>query len=271
MDSLFGGTKQQPPAAPGANTQVTQQNASSGEQPVSGQLEKSNNQQTDPTKKQAANNPLDPYKELWQDSNTPAANGGNPAPDNSNPQKQQQQQPASHADIAKKINFSQILNPEIVTKALSGDTAAFSQVINQISQASFAASGKYAEQLIAKAVKDSEGRIGSSLPEKFKAFSLQNSTLPSKALNHPAVRPMVDAIKQQFMHKFPDATTKEIEDHANSYVSSMFEALESERNEVQSQSNSGNSSGRGSAEVTDRIKKQETGEFDWSKEYLGVG
>jgi hypothetical protein len=265
--SLFTG---QTPAAPAANTQGQPnpqgqpagqkpgdnlqggKNASAGEQQNSQQLEQGGKQG-----EQGAS-PLDEFKDIWQPNETKPEGGeqGKPAGDG----KPAKPQGLNYGEIAKRIDFARLIPQELLTKATSGDAAAFAQVINSVSQATFAASMKMANDFAARSGKDLETRITGSLPEHFKKFSLSDSTPKNPTLSHPAVRPMVEAIKAQLAMKFPEATTADLNQKAEQYVGAMFTEI-----------GKGNPQEKSEQQADPRkamMQAQENGEFDWGS-YFG--
>lgn len=244
-----------PNPAPNPNPQNSNPNPTptlSGES--SPQLDAANKAQEQGGKEGQVQNPLDPFADLWEAPKVDDASGNN------NPDKSKtQNQPVDFAGAAKKINFGRIIPPDLATKALGGDQAAFTQILNTVGQAGFAAAGKMSEGMIAKAIADAEQRIGDSLSGKFKEFSVSNTRSKNPNLQHKAVKPMVEAIKSQMNVKFPDATAEEIQEKAEAYVGAMLQAY-----------GSGTGTGTDEDEVDPtkaRQKSQAAGTFDWDKEF----
>lgn len=232
---------------PGDNLQGGK-NASAGEQQNSQQLEQGGKQG-----EQGAS-PLDEFKDIWQPNETqPSGDGqGKPAGEG----KPNKPQGPNYGEIAKRIDFARLIPQELLTKATSGDAAAFAQVINSVSQATFAASMRMANDFSARASKEAETRLTSSLPEHFKKFSLSDSTPKNPTLSHPAVRPMIEAIKAQLAMKFPEATTADLNQKAEQYVGAMFSEI-----------GKGTPQEKSEQQADPRMavmKAQEAGEFDWN-------
>lgn len=206
--------------------------------------------------------PLDAYAELWE-TKTEEAGGGNPT----NPKTPATAKDPDFVGYAGKIDFSRVLakNPELVTKALQGDAGAFGQVLNSVVQAAVAVSLKSSHSMInTRSAKDRESIIG-DLPNHFKSFSVAQSGSKNPAFKHPALKPVVDAFKQQFLQKYPDATPQEIEDHTENYMRSSFEAA--------GFTPKPGSKGAPVLEETSedpqiaKMQKQERGQFNWMEEY----
>jgi len=267
--NLFSGQQPAPaPAKPGAQQPNPQQNlggagsGSNGEQSGSVALENANpNNGQQQQKQQQEASPLDPFKDLWEptkvapDKGTPS-NDGTPA----------KPKAPDFAGMAKKIDFARLIPPELTTKALGGDSAAFNQILNQVTQASLGAAMRMAHQFSETNGATVEERINSSLSGRFKEFSVQNTPIKNSAAKHPALRPVVDLIKQQLTSKHPDADASEIAQHAENYVSAMIaEAAKDGKKaeEVAAREEPGS--------AADILKQQQLGSYDWNNFASGPG
>lgn len=128
---------------------------------------------------------------------------------------------------AGKIDFTSHINPELVTKAMSGDAASFLEVINQASRFGFANSSAATAKLI-------EGSLGNA------QIALNDSVIPSairreqisSAINannpifaDPAVAPMMGMLQQQLTTKYPTASSAEIATMAARYLDGMASSI----------------------------------------------
>lgn len=242
------------------NTQQQQKPANSGA-PDPGGMERATQQKQggEQSAEGEQKNPLDAFKDLWE-PNKVVDESGNSVQQN-NQQQQQKPKKPDFAELSKKVDFSLVLskNPDGVAKALAGDQQAFGQVINQVAQAAFAASGALAHQISQGSVQKIKDEIMASLPAEFKKFSLADTTNPNAAFRHPAMRPIFELIKNQVLEKYPDATTTEIEKQAEDYMAASY-------GEAFGKSKTGKNA---ETENTDpnstRIAAQEAGTFDWNK------
>jgi hypothetical protein len=252
--NIFGGPAATPAAnaAPAANPvdpNVTKPAATPGPD-GSVQLENKG-----ATKEQKQQNPLDPFADLWEPPKQEGEPGNGKPPQTQTPPKS-----PDYVAAAKKIDFSRLVPPELATKALGGDTTAFSQILNTIGQSGFAAAGKMTEGMIAKAIEKARAEIDSSLSGRFKELAVSNTRSKNPNMQHKAVRPMVEAIKSQMSLKFPDASPEEIQAKSEDYVAAMLAAA-----------NSGSSSS--AEEETDPLKEKAKAQanqtYDWDKYALG--
>lgn len=160
-----------------------------------------------------AASPLENYKDLWQaPANTVSMQDLVPTII---------ADPAQMQAAAAKMDFSKAMNPELVTKALGGDSTAFMAVINSAVQASFAqaatASVNITKAALAEQAKSFETKYA---PNMLRNASIQDAVNNSVALaSDPAAAPIVNAVKAQLSNMFPNATATEIAEHTNKYMS----------------------------------------------------
>lgn len=269
IPNLFGNQPQ--PAAPAPvvqqqPVQTTQQQPQATSGSVMIDQSKQGTQGNQPKEKSS---PLEPFADLWNDKPKELTEGNQPAPV-ANPRTPAKTSEPDFAGFAGKVDFSRVFakNPELVQKALGGDVAAFGQVMNSIVQASYAAALKSSHSMIGAREKVIRESIISELPQHFKSLSVQNSGYSNPAFKHPAMKPLVDATKQQFLQKFPDATPAEIDTQVEQYLAATFEAAGFAK--------TANASGKGKvvdAEIIDqttnsgRMQAQVEGQFDWTKDF----
>lgn len=143
----------------------------------------------------------------------------------SQPQNQNQNQtpdPNAPAEIApgltpetlinnlKAVNLAQTLPSETLQAALSGDTTAFSQIINQVAQLSAAVAIQQSTGIAKSLIDKSKSDWESSLPSKLN--DNQFSSITSKAeYSNPFVRPMVENIISQMRKRDPSITPQQVE------------------------------------------------------------
>lgn len=273
FNALFGGQQQQQKTPAADTTQQPPNNPAAGKQ-TQGQpgQQSTGSTQIDKSIEQggsggAQTSPMDAFKDLWKDDPVDAGEG------NSGQQNNQQQVQTknkttepNYVELAKKFDFTRILNQEVVAKALGGDQQAFSQILNSVSQASFAASAKLAHQLAKRAAQQERETLMGLLPGEFRKFALRDTPSENPTLSHPAVAPLIDAVKSQMAVKFPEATTEDINKKAKEYISTMFTELAATQTKGQAKGTSQNKSSGGDANA-DRVTAQMNGEFDWAKEF----
>ena len=163
--------------------------------------------------------PLDQFKDLWQTNpaNTAATPDLNAPVFNVDPVKL--------FDAAKKIDFTRSISPEIVQKALSGDAEAFSAAINAAVQQSYAQSSHLTTQMIEQALKQNNTKITGLLPSAFKSLQVNEGLSANPAFQHPAAKPIVEALQAQFTKQYPHASAADIQKYALEYLNGFAQAV----------------------------------------------
>ena len=138
-----------------------------------------------------------------------------------------QADPAKMYEAAKRIDFSKVMNPEKVKAALTGDSAAFSEVINSVAQAAFANSAMANTRIVEAALKQMTGKLfDTAIPHLVKKHSTRETVVSDNPIfADPAVAPMLSMLESQLQSKFPQASAKEISDMAKRYINGLGKAL----------------------------------------------
>ncbi len=153
---------------------------------------------------------------------------------------------AKLAQAVSKMNFAQNVSAELAQKALGGDVQSFMQALNQVSQNAFAMSTNMVVNMMENAISKNNERFGSTLPEKFRSFSLANEGPKNPALNHPAAKPMLDAMKSMIAAKNPGMPPAVVASKAEEY----FTAFGSMMGAVQDSNKAGSNSPEPEADWT---------------------
>ena len=101
-------------------------------------------------------------------------------------------------------------------------TAALESVAKNVMVQATMVGNKLAQKAVTDAVAATEAKIPELLRQQSSADHLR--TANPLAIN-PAVKPFVDAARDQFLVQHPNATKSQITDHVNSYLSAMGEAF----------------------------------------------
>lgn len=135
--------------------------------------------------------------------------------------------PAKLSASISKMDFTRNLDPALVTQALQGDTAAFGKVLNQAFQGSFAASMQMMAGVMEQAFSKNNGRFNSVLEGKFKDFQINSASPQNKLLNHPAAKPVLQALRQQIANSATGRglSPADINQKAEEYFLAMGDAL----------------------------------------------
>lgn len=115
---------------------------------------------------------------------------------------------------------------ELAGKALQGDTEAFGQVINAVAQQVYQKAAELSVGVANQASKASYSRAMSELPGSVRSASASESLSGlNPAYKNEALAPMVTLAKSQFEKKFPEASSKELAEMVNNYMSAAAKAL----------------------------------------------
>lgn len=206
--------QQDPGSVPALNNQGTPQNQNSGQQH---QVPAQN-----PTGAAAGDeSPLDQFKDLFNIAVDP-----NAKPEDPNSAWFDLDQ-TKMMEAAGKVSFTNV--PEfkgLAEKALQGDVEAFSQVLNTVMQAGYVRNAMLAGTISEKAGRTALDKIGAELPKRIRDVSSSESTSALKPeFKHQALQPVVEAVRKQVMQKYPDASSKEIAEMTNNYLSAVSKQL----------------------------------------------
>src|SRR5574341_309566 len=142
--------------------------------------------------------------------------------------------PKKLGESVSKMDFTRNLNQELVQKALQGDSQAFGQVLNSAFQGAFAASTQMMVGLMKQAITKNNGRFNSVLEGRFRDFQINSSNSNNKVLNHPSVKPVLAAIRQQIANSpvGKNLSASEIQQKAEEYFMATADALTSLKTEL---------------------------------------
>lgn len=135
--------------------------------------------------------------------------------------------PKKLAAAAQKLDFTRVVDKELIQKALQGDVDSFTSALNQTMQHGFMTSMQAITQMMEQGISRNNERFSSTLEGRFKDFQINSSSAKNPALNHPAVKPMLAALRQQIARnpKFKGKSPAEISSMAEKYFLSMHEAI----------------------------------------------
>ena len=229
--SLFGGRaaptdqinpatapQQVVPAAPATASTIAGQQAAAAANPTvpSATTPVSNGSATGiPAAGEGAASPLDNFKELWKaDAKTPASPSLVP---NFN------LDPQGLRTAAEKINFTQHIPEDLLTKASQGDAAALRDVVNKAAQIGFANAAAASGELIKQSLGSAQGILKDQvLPAAYRDQQISQALTESNPVfSDPAVAPMLSMLKDRFAATYPTASPAEIAAHATAYLGGL--------------------------------------------------
>ena len=245
LPGIFGKSQPAPaPQAPAAtapaNTPPVNSNVPPTGIPASQQAEPANpaanpammtGQPAQPAK-QGPENPLDAFADMFKpkpvDPNAPKQPTiADPILNQLDPQQFRQQ--VSQANLAASIP------QETIQKAISGDAQAFSDAINHAAREAFAAAAQLSHGLVEHGVRTGAERFNGMLDSRIKNYQLRSQNSSNEALSHPAVAPMLSAVKMQIAQSNPNLSPDAVQQQAEQYFMQMADVLSAPKRQAEQQ------------------------------------
>lgn len=179
----------------------------------------------DPTAKpDPANSHLEALTSFWQ---TPTTADGKPSTPTVDPLREQMFNfdPAKIGTSVNQLDFTSGLQPEVVTKALSGDAEAFKEAMNTVVRQAFAGMTLNTGKLLNDGFSRFGANIDQALPTRLKAHEINNSVSDDPVLSHAGVAPLLHAMKVVASNNNPNAKPAEIQAAAEKYIKDLFGAM----------------------------------------------
>lgn len=136
--------------------------------------------------------------------------------------------PVIEADFAKlkeqvtAANLVGQVSPELFQKAMQGDVASFTQIMNQVAQQAFLEAARFSHGIVESGIQTYNGRVEKALPSRFQDFQARVAMeTANPALAHEAARPVVEALRQLAIAKNPNASPQQIAEQVQQYFKSL--------------------------------------------------
>lgn len=167
---------------------------------------------------------LDQYAKLWD---TPTNSDGSPVAVTADPLKTPvfNFDPKAIQTSASKMDFTAGLAPDLATKALGGDAASLAELINGAVRNAVVGVTLSQGQLINQAVATNNERVTQALPRHIKSVQLMETPNENPVLDHPAVQPLFNALKQMAFAKDPNASPAAVAKEVSGYIAGLGAAL----------------------------------------------
>lgn len=133
--------------------------------------------------------------------------------------------PAKFKEQIATTNFAASIPQETLQKAISGDAQALMDAINSASREAFAAAAQLSHGLVEHGARTASERVNSSLDSRIRNFQIRSQNTSNEALTHPAVAPMLNAVKIQIAQSNPTLSPDAVQQQAEQYFSQMAEVL----------------------------------------------
>lgn len=133
--------------------------------------------------------------------------------------------PTAFRQQVSNANFAANIPQEQMQKALGGDLQAFSDVINSAAREAFAAAAQLSHGLVEQGVRTGADRLNGTLDSRIRNFQVKSQNTSNEALNHPAVAPMLSAVKSQIALSNPNLSADQVQQQAEQYFTQMADVL----------------------------------------------
>ncbi len=133
--------------------------------------------------------------------------------------------PAAFKQQVAQTNFAASIAPETVQKALQGDPQAFMEAINTAAREAFAASAQLTHGLVEHGARTAAERVSGTIDSRVRDFQIRTQNVSNEALAHPAVAPMVSAMKRQIAQSNPQLSPEQVQQQAEAYFTQVADVL----------------------------------------------
>lgn len=208
------------PAAPGTPPATNLANTPPGVEPVQTPGTAPNGVVPDNVPETPAS-PLDQWQDIWQTDPNAAPPAGNFVPEKLDAPKLQ--------EVMSKVDLKTAVTPENLAAIQAGGegaTEALMNSMNSIAQSTLVQSALVTNKMVEQAVQKTQEAMMKQIPDLIKKQGLTNAlNETNKIYSNPAVAPVIDAVKSQLATKFPEATTQELTQKAQDFVTAMGAAV----------------------------------------------
>lgn len=192
-----------------------------------------------PTETAAAVDPLASFAKMWE---KPADSASSSA---MVPQAYLDIKPDDISKAAQSVDFTKSIDPALMQKALSGDVQSLVAMMNSVAQNSLAYSVQLNSNLANQAVNKGVQTFETSMSSRVRDISSSEAVYggDNQALSNPAIRPIVETMRTQFLAANPNASTKEVQTFLGDYMAELSKAFNPQAQQQQQQTPASRNSG----------------------------
>lgn len=118
-----------------------------------------------------------------------------------------------------KMQFTQGLDPQLVAKALGGDTESFMSVLDSVARNSFMTNFQASDAYHGQMLDSYDRTVDARIPQEIGRRETQQLMEQSfQGLDNPEVAPMLKDITEKFQRTYPDASPAQIAEAAKKYL-----------------------------------------------------
>jgi len=143
--------------------------------------------------------------------------------------------PTQFRQQVEQANFAASIPQETIQRAISGDAQAFSDAINAAAREAFAAAAQLSHGLVEHGSRTAAERLNSSLDSRIKNYQLRTQNTSIEQLQHPAVAPMLNAVKMQIAQSNPQLSPEAVQQQAEQYFMQMADVLSAPKRQAEEQ------------------------------------
>lgn len=134
--------------------------------------------------------------------------------------------PVKVAEAAKSIDYSKLIPPDVMTKALGGDATAMAAMLNVVNQAATANAGMNTAKIVEAALANQAQAFMKILPEEVRKNQINMQIVEDHPIfANPQAAPLVAGLKDQFATKYPTATPTQISEFTANYLTDFVKAM----------------------------------------------
>lgn len=187
--------------------------------------------------------PADPLASLVSIWQTPTGADGKPL-QIANPLDALQQAPLTAdptkvRDAVGKLDFAQGISPETITKIQTGTpeeaTANLAGLINAAVRQAVTGITLSQTELVNQALAKQRDAFTAALPTMLKRQQLLDSRSDDPVLSHPAVQPLITALKQTVFNKNPTANPADVDKQVTDYLRGLSAAMSTDPDKARKQ------------------------------------
>lgn len=127
--------------------------------------------------------------------------------------------PEKIMEAARQVNFTSQISPEVMQKITSGDQQALIDLVNSVGQSAYAQSAMTSVNAARQVAEKQNAFMMQQLPDMVRKLQQRNDVGEENPLaSNPQTKPMFDMMFNQFQTKYPNATTKQLQEYTTSYL-----------------------------------------------------
>lgn len=142
--------------------------------------------------------------------------------------------PVKFKEALSKIDFTKSITPELsaaINAGGEGAYAALQQILNTSSREVVATMFSTTQKMFESGMQNAKSKFAGDVDGRVKSIMVENQlTVSNPIMKDPIYGPMVDAVRQQFLSKYPKATPAQIEQGVNNYFDAAVEKMTTAKN-----------------------------------------